>query len=219
MRTIFKALVLSIALVSIANAAQKTQEIDEKQIFSTVTPINEEDDTAVLVFFKFSCPVCRNYHAMLEHWGSTLPKPFIFQFIPVAEGDGANSISMESGLGMLAFWSAEMSGNHEQRNTFTNDMYALYQDRRIKITPEEIIGLASTSHISMSRFEKAWRAQAKTSPGLARQMHYKPSATPTMVVCGKYMITPDNALGNPDTFIQLANAMVSKCMIEKGMAN
>lgn len=218
MRTIFRIAAGFLLCVSIANAAQKTPEIDEKQIFTTVTPMNQEDETAVLVFFKFSCPVCRNYHAMLDRWGATLPKPFLFQFVPVAEGDGQNDISMESGLGMLGFWSAEMSGNHEQRNTFAENMYSLYQDRHIQITPAEVVSSASSSRIPMTLFQKAWAYELKDgTPGLARQLHYRPVATPTMVVCGKYMITPDNALGNPETFIQLANALVSKCMIEKGM--
>lgn len=219
MHTIFKVLAILMLSTSLAHAAKKEVAIDEKQIYSTTSPMNKEDETSVLVFFKFNCPVCRKYHAILERWGGTLPKQFIFQFIPVAEGDGVQPISTESGLGMLGFWSAEMSGNREQRAAFSEEMYGLYQDRHVKITPAEVISVAAESQIPMKAFEKAWRSQMPSSPGLARQVFYQPSVTPTMVVCGKYVITPDNALGNQDTFIQLANAMVSKCMVEEGMSN
>lgn len=220
LRTIIKISFLFFVFSPLVEAAQKTPEITEQQIYKTVIPMSDEDETSVIVFFKYSCPVCRNYHAVLDHWGSTLPKPIIFQFFPIAEGDdNGHAISVDSGLGMLGFWSAEKSGTQSQRNMFSEEMYTLYQDRHITITPKDVVEAAQVSSLTMGRFEKAWRSGvSKGVPSLERQRYYKPSVTPTMVICGKYMITPDSAMGNQDTFIQLANGLVSKCLMEKGLA-
>lgn len=219
MPMLFRIAILFFAVTSLAYAAEKMPEMTEQQIYKTVSPMNGEDETSVIVFFKYGCPVCRNYHAVLDHWGSTLPKPIIFQFVPIVEGDGVTAISKESGLGVLGFWSAERSGTHAARNMFSEEMYMLYQDKHAGIQPAAVIDAARSSNLMMDRFKKAWSdGITNGASNLNRQAYYRPSVTPTMVICGKYVITPDSALGNQDTFIQLANGLVSKCLVEKGLA-
>jgi hypothetical protein len=100
---------------------------------------------------------------------------------------------------------------------YSEEMYGLYQDRHIKITPNAVIDAAASSGISMALYEKAWKKElAGANLHVERQMHYKPEVTPTIIICGKYMFTPANALGNQDTLIQMMNGLLSKCMVEKG---
>lgn len=184
-----------------------------------VTPYAKEDELKVIAFFKFSCSVCRNYHLQLDYWGKSLPQEFTFQFFPVLEGDSTRTISDESARASLMFWTVERIGNKSQRSAFADAAYALNQDTREQSIPEAWLRAVVDAEIPKQRFATAWDTELETWPRRAnRQTHYKPAATPTLVICGKWMITPDSTNGNQELFMQLANGLVSKCMVEHGIS-
>lgn len=183
------------------------------------TPFVKDDAYKIFAFFKFNCPICRNYHVPLEYWGKSLPKPFTFQFYPAIEGDNSHPISNDSALSSMMFWVVENSGNRNQRANFAEGAYVLTQDLRMQSNSEEWMRTVKESEIRPSKFSATWIAEQNIWPTrIHRQIHYHPTATPTLVICGKWSITPDSTNGDQELFFQLASALVSKCMIEHGVA-
>jgi thiol:disulfide interchange protein DsbA len=176
------------------------------------------DAKTVVAFFKFNCPVCRNYHMALDYWGRSLPKQMNFQFYPVIEGDNRQAISDDSVKSSMMFWAIDQAGTRSQRAAFADSAYAINQDSHSQSSMKAWIGAAAASGVTLQQFKLAWAIETKTWAGrAARQTHYKPTATPTLVICGKWMITPDSTNGNQEMFMQLANGLVSKCMVEQGI--
>lgn len=176
------------------------------------------DEINVIAFFKYTCPICRNYQAQLNYWGKSLPKQFKFQFVPVIEGNSAGAISTGSVEAATMFWSVDDIANNAQREAFSTTAYELSQDKGLQNTPEEWLRAVRQADIPKAKFVASWNNEMNNWQNrMARQSHYKPTATPSLVICGKWMITPDSVNGNEELFIQLANGLVSKCMTENGI--
>lgn len=183
------------------------------------TPYVPEDGLKVFAFFKFSCPVCSNYHTNLEHWGRSLPKQFTFQFIPVLEGDSQHAFSDASVRASMLFWTIERAGNKAQRSAFAEAAYEIHQNGHMQPDLKAWGHAIKAADITKPSFTKAWKAEnAVWATRAERQAHYDPVSTPTLVICGKWMITPDSTNGDAELFTQLANGLLSKCMEEKGIA-
>ena len=188
--------------------------------YRTVTPFNAADATAVVEFFKFDCPFCRNYHQLLSHWGSTLPAPLHFEYAPVLEGDASGGVLKKNAIGYLAFQDALVSSqrNMDKVSVFMTAAYDIEQDSPGLIAnPSAWMDAARSAGISSQSFMANWRGgEPGINAAIARQTHYALKSTPTLIICGKYAITPDNTRGDEGLFMQLANATVSKCLIENG---
>lgn len=185
------------------------------------TPFASGDESKVIVFFKFSCPVCRNYHMSLASWGRGLPKPFSVQFYPILETNSSGDISQDSLRGSMYFWTIERAGSPQQRSAFADAAYSISQDTHEQDSKDAWMRAAiDSTNISKSRFVAAWNNEQSGWAGRAdRQAHYNPRVTPTLVICGKWMISPDSTNGNQELFFQLANGLVSQCMVSMGLAH
>lgn len=211
------ALILSLA--AFGASAEGMQQGMVPNPIKNVTSYDKSDDYSVLVFFKYSCPVCRAYHLSLENWGATLPKPFHVNFMPIVESSPTEDYSKDSLLGLMMFWTMQVAGNQQERDQFNESAYELVQDSHNGENKEAWIRAAANTGVSMPKFKEALKVeQSSWNSFVARQVHYQPEATPTLVICGKWMITPDSTYGNQDLFFQLANGLVSKCMVEHGLA-
>jgi thiol:disulfide interchange protein DsbA len=221
MRSLFS-FFAAVSLSFIMSGAQAASDSMVGQPYRGVTPYDKADETTVIEFFKFDCPYCRNYHALLSHWGESLPRPLHFRFQPVLEGDAAGKILNKNAVGYLAFKAitASSQNNSNVVVAFMAHAYDIEQDTPgIISNPNTWADAASASGADVGAFEKAWgNGKGDLVSDLRRQQHYALSATPSLVVCGKYVITPDNTSGNDAMFMQLANAVVSKCLIEKGIS-
>lgn len=191
------------------------------QPITDTTPFANGDENKVIVFFKFSCPVCRNYHMSLDAWGRTLPKPFSVQFYPVLETNASGDISQDSLRGSMYFWTVERAGTRQQRSSFADAAYSINQDTHEQGSQEAWLRASiDSTNITKSSFLTAWNNEQRGWAGRAdRQTHYNPRVTPTLVICGKWMISPDSTNGNQELFFQLANGLISQCMESKGIAH
>jgi thiol:disulfide interchange protein DsbA len=68
--------------------------------------------------------------------------------------------------------------------------------------------------LRITGIEDAWRnvPEKQVLAPLEKLVKYKINATPSLVIDGRYIITPENTNGDHSLFIQLANGMVSKAM-------
>ena len=218
MQTLFKYIFLVplfVSQVALADPFQgdMTSSNGAANPITEVTPYVNGDKKAVIVFFKFNCPACRSLHQSLASWGKTLPKGIDYQMMPVLEPGDHQQISDETALGLYTFWVVDKVGTRAQQEAFASDAYAMVQDEGQGANRDRWLNLALSEGISRSKVAEAWKSEVPLMGArFARQQHYKPTATPTMVICGKWMISPDSANGDMDLFATLANGLVSRCM-------
>lgn len=214
MRTIFKLFFLAASLLATTIATAETPGSGYRQPYADVTPMHG-DELVVIEFFKFSCPVCRLYQPIMENWAKTLPNQITFKLVPVYEGTESSAGEMKMYLSMNAI------ADPAQKTSFMDSAYNLVQGLHQDNDPKQWRNIVSTSGISIDSFASSWNAvsSSNASQYVAQQVHYRPTATPTLVICGRYMLTPDNVMGNQDLFIRLASALVSKCMVDNGLVN
>lgn len=214
------ALIFGCLAFTVADAEPLTSHPQiQMQPIKDVEPFNSGDTYKVQVFFKFSCPVCRQYHLPLANWGATLPKPFKIEFEPILEADASGQgISKDSSMGMVMFWSMRDAGTIAQQTAFAEEAYGLVQDDNNGANPSAWMKAVSDAGVYRSNFTKGFEHERNNMVDRsARQLHYMPTVTPTMVICGKWIITPDSANGDENLFFKLANGLVSKCMLENGL--
>ncbi len=211
MRTIFKFVVLAFAL-SASIAMADTTSLEHHQPYTTVTPV-KGDELTVIEFFKFSCPVCRSYQPVMDNWSRSLPKPIIFKYVPVYEGTESSAGAMKM------YWAMNSIANIAQKTAFMNAAYSLVQDLHQGDNPGMWRDVVISAGIQPDEFSSAWQLVSRNSSSfIAQQTHYSPTVTPTIVICGKYMLNPDNVMGDQDLFIRLANGLLSKCLMENGFS-
>lgn len=211
---------LFIALLGSGAAFATEEKALPPNPYTEVVPFTQKDKLSVVIFFKFSCPACRSMHSSLDAWSKTLPKGISSQFNPVVEPNIGGDISRDSIYGLQAYWVAERLANQVQKDYFVSAAYSLVQDEKAGLSGERWLEALIRQRIPAKSIQAAWKAEAALGPArIERQMHYKPTATPSMVICGRWMISPENTNGDPDLFAQLANALVSQCADSAGFIN
>lgn len=213
--TIIRNLTYFIAAVAMSVLSGVASAIDDaafSSIYKTTTPYAKEDKTKVLVFFSYECKYCRKYHPAIAGWGKNLPKPYQLHFILTSNGELSNGTINAA----LAHWTMERIGSPEQKSLFADSAYALWQDNGMSEDIRAWISIIQKSGVNPRAAKKAFEDEQKVlDTRFNRQIHYLPTETPTMVICGKYVISPNSTKGNQETFFQLANGLLSKCIQEQ----
>lgn len=191
------------------------------QPFTMTTPFDQQDQKKVLVYFKYDCPFCREYHSMLASWGQTLPAGYTLEFVPVLEA-GPDGHAMKKSMTPFSLYEAlERVHGVGASNllAFSNRAYAIEQDGIMKPDGDAaewqaavlVAGVSGQDIIAASQFSD------KNIPAMIeRQAHYQLKETPTLVICGKYEVNPGTTNGDHVLFQQLINGVMSKCLIEQG---
>ncbi|MDD5056537.1 MAG: hypothetical protein PHQ60_02090 [Sideroxydans sp.] len=219
MRTLFNWTSLAVLVFSQSAVADVRPPAVPNPI-KDVTPYVEKDKTSVIAFYRFGCPACRMFHTSLSAWGKSLPKGISFQFYPVVEPGDGHDISNETMLGLQTFWVAERIGTPAQREAFAAEAYSLVQDEKQGSNRDRWFDALLSQGLSRQSIVTAWKAEIELgSARYERQAHYRPTNTPSLVICGKWMISPDSANGDPNLFAQLANGLVSQCADGMGITS
>lgn len=218
MRTLLKFVLFAVLSTSAYAKEDASQVREQVNPVKDVTPFVEADKRKVIIFFKFNCPFCRSYHASLAAWGKSLPKGISYQFNPVFEGEGAKLISDNSLYALQAFWVAERLGTTAQKEAFADEAYSIAQDELADADRERWFRSLEGQGLKPDSIISAWRSEISLGDSrLERQLHYKPEATPSLVVCGRWMVSTEATQGNQALFSQLINGLVSRCASSLGI--
>ena len=192
----------------------------ENMPFQTVTPYSQADTRKIIVFMKYDCPYCRQYHPSLAYWAKNIPPGYSIEFSPVLEQGADGKITQDTMVPFVIYQGLESAGaTNDQLMSFSEAAYAIEQDTHTINDKSAWIKAGDLSGVAPKTIAKGLQTAKISFSGVAaRQEHYHPVATPTIVVCGKYMFTPDNAGGIPAEFLQLLNGTLSKCLSEQGSA-
>ncbi|WP_237715862.1 thioredoxin domain-containing protein [Rubrivivax gelatinosus] len=165
-----------------------------------------EDRNAALIFFDFSCPVCASLHEPLSQWGATLPRQWRAEFVPVALPN------KESAMAAMAYYAAARA-NPGRLVDFMNAAYRRIH-RNKQRAGEVALWEGAARDAGITNFSSGWAAvhKGQLEEAMRKLLVYGVEATPSVVIGGRYIVSPDNTNGDTNLFLQLCSGMVSKSM-------
>lgn len=221
---------ISCQVNSVAQAQNAVEQIGaDKLPFQAINLPGERK--VVAIFFDFACPICSKYHPVLTRWASSVPKSVkVFQY-PVV--NAADTIGIqEQAIAAKCFYAAASLATPAQLQTFITFIYEVRQ-RYSQFASGETPVLPGVTDSSSSPLlnGKTWIAAIRSakineanfiklvnnnsttvqSAMAGRKLiEYRIKATPSVGIAGKYILTPDSANGNEETFFYLLNGLVSE---------
>ena len=169
------------------------------------------DAKVVRLFFMFSCPHCHSADKALLDWGNTLPASLIYARTPVVVKDDG------SVLGAIAYYTA-LTTSPKNINSYCEIVFRLIHQQGFTADKKETYFFAAkTAKLNMTEFYRHWgdeQVMSMFTYAAKLSSTYQIQLTPTLVVGGRYAISPETVSGNMGSFIQLANAVVSKRLQE-----
>lgn len=138
-----------------------------------------------------------------------MPPGWSAEFLPVAVPDKANYIAAR------AFF-AVLDADPARLDAFMSAAYTLIQQNGMPMeSPDTWTKAVAISNVQ--GFNEAWHnvTQQRLEKAFAKLLTYGVDATPSMVINGKYVITPDDVSGDSALYMNLANGMISKVMQEQ----
>ena len=172
--------------------------------YKTVGPF-ADDAKRVIVFFAFDCDHCRESLPAISKWGATLPKNIKFELMPVTTAEPQYLIPSR------AWYAARATGAPDpEMDLFAAQAMYLVQTNGLSVTSFDMWHKAVV-YAGINNFEAAWKSVPPSVAQRATQKlsDYQVTSTPTIVIGGRYVITPDNTNGDMGLFMQLANGLVS----------
>ncbi len=163
---------------------------------------------SVIEIFEYGCPYCRKLNSTLRHWGSSLPASVSFSQIPALIGKPYIPMT-------LATFAVETIAP-SRLGLFERNSFQIIQGQGKPINDvDAYLAAAAQSGISPKALAQAVHQprvmdMARNDLTLMRILHLR--HTPSLLICGRYLIDPGNVGGNYSLFIQLANGLVSQCL-------
>ena len=185
---------------------------DSTRPFRTVNA--PEDGRRVLFFFDFSCPFCAHYHEPIVKWASTVPANVQTMFVPVVNVSDVARRNEEY-IAAKCYYSAATLSNKEQMNRFVASVYES-RSRSIPLASKDVWKKAvKDAGINPKKFGEALldkRTNFQVEFAAKKAIQYALVATPSVGVGGKYVITPEDVLGDETMFFNILNGLTSEIL-------
>lgn len=173
-----------------------------------------EDGRRVIFFFDFACPYCAEYHSPLMNFQASVPKQIQTLLIPVVNmADAARK--QDQLVAAKCFYAAQEVGTKEQVRVFVSAAYELFPQTRSLMNKDMWVKAAKAAGIDFKRFAQALNSKNNDQQVLfaARKTAvYDLRATPSVAVGGKYVMTPDDVLGDQAMFFNILNGLTSEIL-------
>jgi protein dithiol oxidoreductase (disulfide-forming) len=175
------------------------------------TPVTvPEDRVEVVEAFAYPCPACRNFHPHIARWENEAPDFVDFRRLPVAIQRGwevfalAYNTATVMGLGDDAH-AAVFKALHDERRQIRSfeDLAAIYTE--FDVTAESFINTSQSFAVD-SRMR---RDRADT-------MRYGVRQTPTMIIQGKWRLSP-SGFDSMDHFFAAVDFLIAREAEELGL--
>ena len=173
-----------------------------------------EDGRRVLFFFDFACPFCAGYHDPLLNFAATVPKGIQTMFIPVV--NVADVVrKQEQIIAAKCYYAALAIASKEQMARFISSVYNSYAETRSLASKEMWAKAVKVSGIDMKRFSTALsdgKSDVQIKFAAHKTLQYALRATPSVGVGGKYILTPDDVMGDQSMFFNILNGLTSEIL-------
>ena len=191
-------------LLALVSSSVYAAPQDLQPPYKTVGPF-KEDVSRVIVFFAFDCGHCRETLPAISKWGATLPKNIKFELMPVTSPEPQYIIPARAWFAALATGAPDST-----MELFAEQAMSLVQTNGMSITSPDMWHKAVV-YAGIRNFETAWKSlpPSVAERAIKKLSDYQVTSTPTIVIGGRYVITPDNTNGDMGLFMQLASGLVS----------
>jgi hypothetical protein len=160
----------------------------------------------VVELLEFTCPYCRQINTGAQTWGASLPKPFVFEQMPIVFDKTSAEIA--------AVYYTAVFANPALKNDIVSSMFHAVQDlNENPADPRTYVKAAAAAGVTEAAFSRASQdakgraAYIQRAAAFARAV--QPRATPTFVVNGKAVDVQDTG-GDYQKLFQLLNGLVSE---------
>ncbi len=164
--------------------------------------------SAVIEAMVYECPFCRALNSQILRWAQTLPGTVHFAQMPAAVG--------KSWIPMT-------------RAFFTVEGYNPALLPRFDDAAFDAVQSHHAPYWSLDTYRVAAEDAGVPAPIFAAGIHLKPVTdavfrdvkimvrakirkTPSLIICGRYVLNPGDVQGNYSEFFEMANALVSRCI-------
>jgi thiol:disulfide interchange protein DsbA len=165
-------------------------------------------DHTVIEAMVYECPYCRALNSQMLNWAQTLPSSIHFEQMPAAIG--------KAWLPMTQAYFAVAGYNPTLLPQFDDAAFHLVQDehqpywsRATYRVAAEDVGVPASVYAVGVTLDPVINMVVKDAKIMAKAKIRK---TPSLIICGRYVINPGDVQGNYSYFFELANALVSRCM-------
>lgn len=193
-----------------AQPASKTSDTD-RPFRSVNVP---EDGRRVIFFFDFACPYCARYHEPLMNWASTVPQGVQTMFVPVVNmADVARR--RDQIIAAKCFYSAFQVATKEQMGRFLGSVYEQYQSTHSLASKPMWAKAVKAAGIDLRAFTtelSSDRSDFQIQYAARKAVQYALRATPSVAVGGKYVLTPEDVLGDEAMFFNILNGLTSEIL-------
>lgn len=200
------------AISTPALAQESKGQAEPKRPFRAVSV--PEDASRVILFFDFACPYCAAYHEGMTAWAATVPQKVQTLFVPVVDINDAirrNEMIMSA----RCYYAAFSVATRAQMTRFLSAMYTARANGESLSTARPWSRAAREANINPKEFLKAFQSRISLDqvPFAARKtQQYALKATPSIGVGGRYVMTPDDVLGNQEMFYNILNGLTSEIL-------
>ena len=173
--------------------------------YERIQPAQPTDDPSrveVVEVFGYLCPHCANFQPFIHGWAEELPEHVDFRRIPVVFRPSweplARAYYAMGALGILeeAHGDVFQALHRERKQLRSNEDIANFLAERFDISTEDYLKAA-----------KSFAIDTKLRRGMSQVQRFGVSATPTIVINGKYRATA-TMVGSNARLIELINHLV-----------
>ncbi|MBF0272946.1 MAG: thiol:disulfide interchange protein DsbA/DsbL [Magnetococcales bacterium] len=159
----------------------------------------------VVEVFNFKCPHCIKLHPAMNDWTEKMKGRYDIKSLPIA-------FSQQTDQPLRAFYAAQFMGREaDMKHALFN---AHFVDQINLDSPQELAFIAEGMKIDSAAFQahmNSFGVQGKIAQGRALAQSYGITGTPTLVINGRYRVTPGkHDQGNYERLFEIVEALAAQ---------
>ena len=201
-----KQILLAVALLCTTQAFAAAPELGKDYtLVNPPQPTSSGKKIEVLEFFFYGCSHCFKLHPLLSAWEKKKPKDVELVFMPTVFQPTWESMAR-------TYYALETLG---QQKRLDDDLYSAWNVNNLDLSDAaRATEFVAQKGVDRKKFADAYNAfstESKVTRGKQMQQSYGIHGTPTLIVDGKYLITPLH----PEETIKVLDGLVIKARKER----
>jgi thiol:disulfide interchange protein DsbA len=201
------------ALTLSAGASAQLAPGKDYQLINPPQPTNSGTKVEVIEFFYYGCPGCNSLQPSLRAWLKKMPADVEFKRAPAVFQDGWKPLTAAyhafDAMGLVDKLHHELfSAIHEKKNL---EIKGLLKDQK------PLFDWVAQQGVDRQKFVDVFNSfgvRSRTSRSMELPGNYQVTSTPTLVVDGRYLMTPAMA-GSYERFFQVLDQVIAMARKER----
>jgi len=202
------------ALTLSAGASAQLAPGKDYQLINPPQPTHSGTKVEVIEFFYYGCPACNSLEPHLKNWLKKKPADVEFRRAPAAFDESWRPLTAAyhafDTMGLVEKLHYDLfSAIHNQRPPL--EIKGLLRD------PKPLFDWVAKQGVDRQKFVDVFNSfgvQTRTNRSIEMPGNYQVTATPTLVVDGKYLTTPA-MVGNYERFLQVLDQVIAMARKER----